>query len=140
MSVTNKRFSLTRTADAEGRDTKTSLSQPLPQAFAVARLLFWTVQFGFAATLTHTNGTIRFAGSDFALSFSDTNGSLLSVGSNGQAGTVFGRAYLLLGLLPAGALPGQASAWIPGRASRKPWAARSAWSRRITALTSAGTR
>jgi hypothetical protein len=42
-----------------------------------------------AADIIHANGMIRFRGSSFALSFSDTNGSLLSVSPENQSGTIF---------------------------------------------------
>lgn len=43
-----------------------------------------------AAQLVHTNGVIAFVGQGFVLTFSDTNGSLLSVASGGQTPIVSG--------------------------------------------------
>src|SRR6267154_3971745 len=42
-----------------------------------------------AAEITHSGGKILFAGNGFTLSFSDTNGSILSVTTNGQPTTIF---------------------------------------------------
>ena len=47
-----------------------------------------------AADVTHTNGVIGFAGSGFALRFSDTNGALLSVTSSGQTGPILASGEL----------------------------------------------
>src|SRR5438477_3742755 len=44
---------------------------------------------GPAAEITHANGKILFAGNGFTVSFSDTNGSILSVTTNGQVSTIF---------------------------------------------------
>lgn len=49
---------------------------------------------GSAADITHTNGTIRFSGNDFILSFSDINGSLLSVTPANHNGSLFSSGEL----------------------------------------------
>jgi len=51
-------------------------------------VLFISGGSALAAQITHVNGKILFAGSGFVASFSDTNGSLLAVTSNGQPGVV----------------------------------------------------
>lgn len=88
MSATKRQFSLNGTARTEEGSVKILLLHSLLTASSLA-LVFGSCEVGLAADITHTNGTIRFAGSDFVLSFSDTNGSLLSVTQSGEAGTVF---------------------------------------------------
>lgn|GEM_PF-376157 len=59
----------------------------MPFVMMALALCFLTLQcFG---EITHTNGTILFKGNDFALSFSDTNGSLLFVTPAGQDNSLF---------------------------------------------------
>ena len=90
MCGTIQRCSLTRRAFRARLGPRISfLLSPL--ATTSLALLFGGlfVQVSCAADITHANGVIRFAGSTFVLSFSETNGALVSVTLNGQSGTVF---------------------------------------------------
>ncbi len=88
MCGTKTRLSASCRLSIEGRDTRNRLLRSVQTGLSVT-LACLSLSGGLAAEITHTNGMIRFAGSGFAVYFSDTNGSLLSVSPTGQAGTVF---------------------------------------------------